>query len=217
VDELIAQKQYKAARPILEHQLVTAPNNVPVLLKLSQVMDGLGDLDGAIKRAREATEADPKSPQAHFLLGRYLDANRDELAAMVQYEVVFDLNAEDKLRKASYGPYLRLLIKNGRMKDAQKISKKWLRQDPNSADCHFNRAWLLSQLSDEKSQKEAIEEYRKCLELEPHKTAARYNLAILLEHNGDMHGAVTELKLFVEQAPGDPDAPQAKREIERLK
>ncbi len=63
---------------------------------------------------------------------------------------------------------------------------------------------------------EAIDEYKKALDLNPDLTQARYNLALLLINSGQNQSAVLELKAFIKQSPDDSDAPKARELVKRL-
>ncbi|HEY9713291.1 MAG TPA: hypothetical protein V6C72_07465, partial [Chroococcales cyanobacterium] len=156
---------------------------------------------------------------------QFFNANRDDLAALTQYEVVLDSKEDQLLRIASFGPYLRLLVRSGKVKEAQKFSRKWVHENPKSYDCHFNRAWVLTQpdgtrVKDDEAAKvreEAISEYNEALQLKPKAVSTRFNLALLLIQNNHNKEALGQLKLFIEQAPAkDPDVATAQKLIAQL-
>ncbi|MBI5100621.1 MAG: tetratricopeptide repeat protein [Nitrospirae bacterium] len=64
----------------------------------------------------------------------------------------------------------------------------------------------------------AAKEYRKAIEMNPNHLNAHKNLAVVLAYDlKDSAGAIKEFEKALQIAPGAPDAPQIKMEIERLK
>ncbi len=214
-DALIASKEYKQAKAHLERLLVLSPGNTQILLKIAYCSEKLGDLDEAIKRARQAVQIAPDDARSHIVLAKYLENNRDEKAALLQYERAMDLQPERSLRKTAMGAILRLLIGDRHKDRADDFSRRWVKQFAEDAECHFNRAWIASQLGDDHMQ-ETIDEYKKALELQPKLASARYNLALALIKAGEKAQALKQLHTFVDSAPGDSDCQSAKELIRKL-
>lgn len=204
-----AQKRFQKA-------LVYGPNNPRALKRLAQTAYMLGDLDEALKRARAATQAAPDDAEAHLVLGRYLEMNRDSRAAQIQYERALELNADSKVRAATYGPLLRVLVNTNKYDEADRLSRQWIKDSPDSADCHYNRAWVAQQLPGAGMKAEAVSEYRRAVALNPALAQAHFNLAILLANQGKDGEAARELRSFIEKAPADPDVRQAKELLGKL-
>ncbi len=217
-DIAVAAGQLKEARQYFLKSLVLRTGNAAVLTKLAYVFERLGNLDEAIKKARLATIADPESFEAHQLLGRYLEMDRDFKAARLQYERALEVKPPDREKESIYGPLLRVLLKADLQENADKLSKRWLKENPKSATCHYNRAWVLTQLGDpEASHQEAVDEYRLALDLDPQLCQAHYNLALLLIGQGRSHQAEEALEIFLEKRPEDPDAEKARELLAKLK
>lgn len=215
-DTLSAGGDYKNARQRYLKALLVLPNNPQLLLKSAHMSQMLGDLDDALKRARQATTVAPELADGHLALGRYLEMNRDERAAQIQFERALDLSPPLATKVAIYGPYLRVLISMNKLDDADKLSRKWISANPESADCHYNRAWVAGQLPGKKSTAEAIQEYRKSLALKHDLVQAHYNVALLLIKQGNSSEASKELKEFIRLAPQDPDISNAQKLLAQL-
>lgn len=214
-DALLANCEFRESRATLARLSVLSPANVEVLLKLAHANDKLGDLDNAIKQARKATQVAPGDPRTHITLGRYLDANRDANAARLQFERAMDLKPEKSLRKVAMGGILRILIATDKLPDADELSKKWLKQYSDDAACHYNRAWIASQIEGDHMQ-ECIDGYRKALELDPSLKSVHYNLGLVLVKAGKKQEALEELKSFVTASPNDSDSESARELIKKL-
>ena len=90
-----------------------------------------------------------------------------------------------------------------------------MKQYPDDAECHYNRAWIASQLEGDHAQ-ECIDEYRKALEQEPTLSSVHYNLALVLLKAGKNQEALKELRDFVAKSPDDSDCASAKELIKKL-
>jgi tetratricopeptide (TPR) repeat protein len=214
-DALLANKEYRESKTTLARLSILSPNNPGLVLKLAHANEKIGDLDEAIKQARKATQIAPNDPATHIALARYLDANRDANGARLQFERALDLKPERSLRKSAMGAVLRILIATSKLPLADEASKKWVKQYPDDAECHYNRAWIASQLEGDHAQ-ECIDEYRKALEQEPTLSSVHYNLALVLLKAGKNQEALKELRDFVSKSPDDSDCASAKELIKKL-
>lgn len=214
-DVLLASKEYREAKATLARCSVLNPGSANIAVKLAHCYDKLGDLDEAIKYARKATQLAPNDPRAHITLARYLDSNRDVNAARLQFERAMDLKPDRSLRKTAMGAILRIMIATNKLPLADEASKKWVKQYSEDSECHYNRAWIASQLGNEYIQ-ECIDEYRKALDQDPALTSVHYNLALVLMKAGKNQDALKELKTFVSACPDDTDSDSAKELIKKL-
>lgn len=215
-DALAAKGDFRAARNRYQKVLLLLPNDADVLLKLASASAQLGDLDDALKRSRQAAVLAPESADGHLALGRYLEMNREERAAQVQLERTLELDPPLAVKEATFGPLLRVLATLNKLDEADKLSRKWAQAYANSASCHYNRAWVASQLKGTDRASEAIQEYRKALALDKSLVSAHYNLALLLVKQGQSNEACQELERFIKLAPLDPDLPNARKLLAQI-
>lgn len=214
-DTLLENKEYKESKSTLARLSVLSPGNANLALKLAHAHEKTGDLDEAIKQARKATQMAPNDPATHLTLGKYLDANREANGARLQFERTMELKPNRSMRKSAMGAILRILIAQQKLPLADEASKKWVKQYPDDAECHYNRAWIASQLEGDHAQ-ECIDEYRKALEQQPDLISVHYNLALVLVKAGRNQEAIKELKAFVSAAPDDSDCASAQELIKKL-
>ena len=215
-DAELATKNYKEARETLARLTVLSPNNSDLLLKLAHAEEQLGDLDAAMKNARKSTQAGAQDPRTHIALGDYLKDNRDEKAALLQYERALDLKPASAFKKRAMGSILSIYVGQNKLEEAYEISGQWVDKNQDEAFCHFNHAWIASQLDGTEYRDTAIEEYKTAIELDKSLASARYNLALLLLKGGRNEEALAQLKTFVKDSPDDKDVPQAKELLEKL-
>jgi predicted Zn-dependent protease len=113
------------------------------------------------------------------------------------------------------GAILRILISTDKMPIADEFSKKWIKQYPDDAAAHYNRAWLASQIEGGSVQ-ECIDGYRKAIELDPSLKSVHYNLGLVLLKAGKNTDALRELRAFVKALPEDSDSASARELIKKL-
>jgi tetratricopeptide (TPR) repeat protein len=203
---------FQAACQLYRLALATHRSDVSILIKAARAYEAAGDLDEAIHRAREATVFEPTNAGARVALGHFLDANREDKAAILQFEMALQIkDAEPETRKAAYGPLLRLLRHQNQCEKLEKTARRGVHDFPQDADCHYNLGWALSQLpktdakASAKLQAEAISEYRRSISLGGKRAGAHLNLALLLADSGDKNAASQELSTYLKLAPGDAD------------
>ncbi|MBI2811865.1 MAG: tetratricopeptide repeat protein [Candidatus Melainabacteria bacterium] len=208
---------FQAACQLYRLSLATHRSDVTILLNAARAYEGAGDLDEAIRRAREATVFEPNNADAHLALGHCLDINREEKAAILQFEIVLDLKkADSSTRKAAYGPLLRLLKHEAAWDKLVKTARRGAHEFPQDPDSHFNLGWALSQSPQAapkdvpKVQREAVSEYQKSIELGERRPAVHLNLATLLADIGDSAAASESLSNYLKLAPTEASRSEVK-------
>lgn len=223
-DKELESGHFKEACKIYSLVLATHPTDVTTLLKAAKAYEGAGDLDEAIAKARSATRFGADNADAHLTLGHLLDINRDERAAILQFEVVLELKSVSaEKRKVAYGPLLRLLKHESEMVKLLKVARQGARDLPQDPDSHYNLAWALSQMPNikpkdyTKIQLEAIAEYRRSIALGEKQANVHYNLAVLLAAAEENIEARKELATFLELAPEAKETAGAKELAAKLR
>lgn len=219
-DKELAAGHFQAACQLYRLALTTHRSDATILINAARAYEGAGDLDEAIRRAREAATFEPKNADAHLALAHCLDINREEQAAILQFEVVLDIkDADPATHKAAYGPLLRLLKHEREWDTLAKMARRGTREFPQDPDSHFNSGWALSQIPQAprmeakellKIQQEAVSEYRKSIALGEKRTAVHLNLATLLVDLGDLAQAREELDSYVQLTPDEANRAEVK-------
>jgi tetratricopeptide (TPR) repeat protein len=102
-----------------------------------------------------------------------------------------------------------------RFQEAIEAYQKALKIDPNNVDVRVDMGtcYRYSGRPDK-----AVEHYRKAISINPKHINAHRNLAIVLAYDfGDRLGAAKEFETYLELAPTAPDAPEIRKEIQRLR
>jgi tetratricopeptide (TPR) repeat protein len=182
-----AMEQYQKALEI-------NPGAVEVLVRLGIALAEARRFDEAIARYRKVLEVRPESDSDAYdattynLIGEAL-SGKGEMA-----EALENLGRAIQLR-AGFGPFLYdyalALVRLNRFDEAQESVEAALRADANLALAHQLRGGLLAR---KQQLAEAAREYRQVLELSPGFSRAHLDLATVLAAQGDMPGAVEQLR-----------------------
>lgn len=152
---------------------------------------------------RKALEKSPDNADAHFFLGRTLDAQGKKEAAMAEYRRV--LEKEPDHARANY--YLgRLLYQAQKYSEAERHFKKSTGTDGQFAPAQYSLG-----LAQEKQGKggDALKAYKKAGELDGKLTQAHFNSAIILKKEKRYDDALAELA----KAGGGADVDYQRGEI----
>ncbi len=222
-DRELAAGHYQAACELYRLALTTHRSDSTVLLNAARAYEKAGNLDEAIRRAREAALFDPDNAEAHLVLAHFLDMDRQEKAAILQFEVVIDnKKADPSTRKAAYGPILRLLKKVDNWEILIKMARRGAHEFPQDPDSQFNLGWALTQLPNTvpkehlKIQHDAVIAYQKSVDLGVKGPAVHLNLAMLLADLGDSPAASAELATYLKLAPSEANRSEVKALSEKI-
>lgn len=212
-DAYIQEKEYKKAITALSPLAAADKKDPTAALKIATCYKASGDLDSAIKRAIDATTIAPEDPLTHIALGNYYLDNKDFLGARLQFERVNELDCNFSAKSKSFKPFLKVLDIMNDEKRLGDWTEKWLKEYPNEAICHYNRAWFLSR---GKKLDQAIDEYERTLSLAPTMQSARFNLIYLLCKLKRGQKAKEQAKLFLEGSNSAQDRAQVEQMLQSL-
>ena len=167
---------------------------------LGIVLNGQGDIDGAIAHYRQAIELRPSYSEAHYNLGRLL-AQKGQLGdAIAHYQKALELNPADAEAHNNLGA---TLFASGRADEAVAHYRKALeiQSDYSDASCNLANALLSGGDLDG-----AIACYSACLALSPNQPEAQYNLASALFRTGRTDEAIAHFQKVLELRPQNADA-----------
>lgn len=174
---------------------------------VAEVLWRMGQASGAEGELRAALRMDPYDASTYDLMGRVLAGERHPAEALVDFEKATRL-------MPGYAPHLYdyalELSAVGRPDGARAAVEAALKADPDMAEAHE----LLGGLLAEKRQlPEAAREYGEAIRLQPEFARAHLDLARVLADEGDMAGAVEQLR----QAAAGKDAEVARVAAEALR
>ena len=212
----LGNEMYKEAQQTLSRLSVLAPSNSDLLIKLAHAEEKNGDLDSAMKHARKASLIGGSDPKTHVALAQYLMDNRDPNAASLQLQRAMQLNPDKNLRKRAMGNLLNILVSQQKLDQAFEFASKWCKEYAKDYFCHFNRAWIASQMEGTEYRDIAIEEYKEAIKQNKNLSSARYNLALLLINKKSYPEALKQLKAFVQANPDDKDSKHARELISKI-
>lgn len=163
-------------------------------------LEQAGRLDDAIAETERALELDPKLVMAHanliILYGRAGDLKKAE----EHYQAAVKLNP-NQFADAPYN-YGLVLMKEGKLGEAEKAFRKALEINPSFADAHNNLGFVLERQG---KLAEAIVEYKKAVEERPDFRQAHFNLGRVLVNRQQYQEGIRELQQTLQ--PVDESTP----------
>jgi putative PEP-CTERM system TPR-repeat lipoprotein len=170
----IAQKKYSAARASLEETLKREPESVSALMALSRLYGIQGQDATGLQRVREYASQRPQSAPVQYYLGNLLLKHGNPADARKAYAAAKAANPA--LQEANLA-MARLDITEGKYDDARQSLKSLLAAKPKDSGVWMHIGWLES---NQKNNAQAIEAFRKVLDIDPKNVVAMNNMAYLL-------------------------------------
>jgi tetratricopeptide (TPR) repeat protein len=199
----------KEAIDKLQKAIALDPDLAGEYTSLADMLTRTGQNDRAEAALREALRIDPYDSTAWDLTGRAV-AGKAQLP-----EALYDFERANRYRP-DFAPHLYdyalALMSAGKLEDAQIAVEKALKADPKLAEAHqlFGRL-----LAGKRRWPEAAGEYREALRLRPDFERVQLDLASALAAQGDMPGAVEQLREAAKAS--DPEVARlAAQALERL-
>jgi tetratricopeptide (TPR) repeat protein len=205
--ELLSSGHVPQARTLLIQLCGNKKNDAEVLLALG-VADGmLGNFSASERNLRKAVAIAPRQADAHYNLGKALQAQGKLDLALESY------NAACRLQPGTAGFHNNLgnVLKDlGRYQEALAHISRAIEIEPATANYHYNLGHVLSRLG---LRERAVAAYERALSLHPGFTNALVSLGnahLSLDHLDDAVAAYTQA---LRVHPGNPGALAGKAEV----
>lgn len=177
------------------------PQESDIQIALGNVLDLLGDLEGARTTFEQAITYDPTCSLAHYNRGAVLERLGDEEAAEQSYRVAIEVEDETGPLFEASAALGALLRRSGRLEEAAAVYDAYLDEDPIHVDTLVEHGICLSDLD---NFAEAIERFQLALSLERNHPGAWYNLAITQYRMGMPREALHAMNRALECEPESP-------------
>jgi predicted Zn-dependent protease len=199
----IVKSDWSAAEAKLTPYVATHPGDARALFDAGYVADQQNRTDEAASLYRRATQADPKSFEAHLMLGLLLARQSKMTDARPELAAATTLDAGDA-GPAAKAQAWRALAQIDRGDDPAQASTELLealKLTPETVDDTL----LAAEIADQAGQYEAAEAaYRRVLAKDPKSAPANAGLAHLLIARKQYAEAEPMLRAALEQSPDDP-------------
>jgi tetratricopeptide (TPR) repeat protein len=166
-----------------------------------------------LTKAEQAVQAAPSSKEAHFKLGTLWARAQLFAPAEIAFQQAIALDARYTDAHANLGV---VYYQMGRLPDALQEFNTALSQHPDDADVHHNKGNVLVQQAleasppDDKLLGQAIDEYKRALEIDPNLAQAHFSLGAVYFIQNEKSSAMAEFDQFLALDDGsDPAATSA--------
>jgi tetratricopeptide (TPR) repeat protein len=186
----------KPNEAIVEYRkgLEIAPNSAELRFRLGSALNEVGQYDEAIAQFRKVLEIRPANQVDQYDATTYNLMGRAFAGKGQMTEAIEDLEKATQLHP-NFAPHLYdyalALVQANRFDDAQASVEAALGADGDLPEAHVLRGELLAR---KQQWPEAAGEYRRALELRPDFGRAQLELARILAAQGDMPGAIEQLR-----------------------
>jgi len=182
-DDLVRAGHATDALQLLERAVIVHPDALSVHLRYQDLSFALGRGPKLRRTYSGRARAQPKSGEASYLHARLVDGRR----AITLYRRT--LKMAPALVPA-WADYARLLLDEGRPKEALRAAERAVELGPKVAGAHEAHGWVLENAGNDAPAEAA---YRRALVFDPHDLHARIKLAQLLARGGRKKQALVEL------------------------
>ena len=167
-------------------------------------------LEEAIRHYEKSVALAPDFYPAHNNLGSDYLSKADFAGAEKEFREVLRVNQSDS---QAYFNLANVYILTRRLDEADKALQQGLQKQPDSALGHFLQGSLYARQGKVDAAEAAL---KRCLELDHGMSKAHLALVNLYLQQQRKSDAITELRTFLKDAPGDPMAPKAREVLAKL-
>ncbi len=164
-------------------------------LNLSIVYDHLRRTDDAIAAAKTAVELDPANKKARTQVCELSLQLKLDQAAVECYRQLMTLGQLTDASKMRYGI---ALVNAGEIKEARPLLEQTIGVFPDNASLNNSLAVVRYR---NKKYEEAVDYFKKALELAPNEPVIRFNLGIAEMAGGNKSGALSQYRILSESDP----------------
>lgn len=205
--------KYDEAVANLEQCLKLYPGWWPVYLDLGIALSAKGETDRAIEALREAIRLAPRDAGTQFCLAESLAKKGRYDEAASYYEKLLKHNSKNAAVHSGLGA---VLLKQGKKKEAIEHFRVALSLDPDTEQAQYGLELTVPQTSRPEAQAhyskglesqqegdiaDAMCEYLKALDIDPHFAVAHLRLGIILGNQGDTKKAIEEYQAAIRIRP----------------
>ena len=185
----IAEEEYRGL-------LNKNPRSADLHMRLGQIMQAKGDLDGALASYEKARELVPGDVQPYVFKALIFEQKGQAYQAMPIYQEIMKRDPENAvaLNNVAY-----IMAENGKdLDEALNLATKARQKMPNNPDVNDTLGWIYikKNLSDQ-----AIMIFRELSEKYPNRATYRYHLGMALFQKGDKPRAKKELEIALANKP----------------
>ncbi len=242
--ELLAQKDYAGAIPLLKKKLEAEPDNAEAYYQIGKAaleLEGMPEAEASLKKAKEL---DPTKPGVSFHLARYYDKKGRKVQAIQALEEERAMSPDSH---AVLDSLAGLYAETGQNDKAVEVYESLIAVNPEELDAYVALASLYKESGDRAKEEETYRRlgdrdptgtslynlgnlafnrnesekasvyYKQVLQKDPSHAMAHLQLGYTLVSLGDFPGAVSHFETYLKLKPKDVKAAEARRMIDELR
>ncbi len=159
---------------LFERALAVTPANAVSLTELGNALEGLGLIDEAMQRYRQALDLEPDDARANYNLANCLFERKQLAEAVNHFQRALE-SAPPAFATQTRNNLAVALAQLGRANEAAGHFRKVLASEPDNAKVHDNLALVLSEPGETN---EAVRHFAELVRLKPDDARAHYDLAL---------------------------------------
>ncbi|HEX3047482.1 MAG TPA: tetratricopeptide repeat protein [Bacillota bacterium] len=213
-DQLWRDGQLRGARNICQKGVELFPRAKELIVKLSQIVEGMGSYQEAAEVLKKAEVLTPKDSDLVFHLGNLWFRAGNYQEAISAYDKALILGSESVDIYLNKGE---ALVQLGKLAEAMAWYSRGIEKYPNHMELRSNRAEVYLELGENSA---CLKETNQILEEKPDFAAAHYNKACCLAKLGETSYAKQELLTAIqrdysllEKVKQDPDLREIQGEV----
>lgn len=183
-------------------------------MRTGKISFGYSDYRGAIDKFQRVLIKEPNNAEAHLYLGLVYGKKRDYEKAFEELNWLKKNSSNFPIPADVHNEIGMFYYLNERYADAIIEFKRATELNPKFKDAYFNLGTAYSALNDLDN---ALSSYRAVLKIDPRHAYSHWNVAVVLEKEGDIKGAVEHWEKYAALTPGLFSNPEVERHISELK
>jgi tetratricopeptide (TPR) repeat protein len=192
-DVYLDAKQSRLAVATMERAVALAPDSVASMMKLTELYLITKQYVFAGNTVEKVMKRDPQNAQGYFMFGMIFKEMGDDAKAINSFQKAADLNADNKDAFIELGQ----LFTKRNSPLAVRYFDNALLLDSLDLNAIMGKAYYFQS---QKKTTEAVNLYRKAVEIDPHYANALFNLGILYLEQNDLDKAYQHFNLITKQS-----------------
>jgi len=182
-------KQLDAMKEVYKQILTIDPDSAEADILAGEVLDEMGDKEGAVTQFRAAEKANPRAPNVHFLLAYVLWTQKRYDEALPEFKTELEIDPKNNQAMIYLGD---LYVRQGQYPQAKEVLEQAARFSTSDPELYLDLGIVSMETGDNDN---AVQALNKAAEIEPDNVTVHFRLATLYRTMGKKDEAKAEFAL----------------------